>query len=138
MIHTPFMPLRLACAVVAISLLTACASTSASTPESSAEVEDRTEPPRMVSRGSFPQLSISGPNPAERPVARMHIRVMIDSEGRPDLSTLRVTGLGAAENRNAIEQWISGATFRPAMRNGEAVSGLYETRLEVRVSVRRM
>lgn len=79
-----------------------------------------------------------GTEPGDRPIARMHIRVMVDAQGRPDLTTLRVTGLGAAENRTAIEQWINGATFRPAMRNGQPVSGLFETRFEVRVSVRRM
>jgi hypothetical protein len=116
-------------------LASACAKASAPVPTPEAE---RTEPPRMLSRGSFPELSISGPNPAGRPSVRMRIQVLVDRLGRPDLKTLKLTGLGAAENRMAIERWIENATFRPAMRNGQPVSGLYETSLEVRVVVRRL
>lgn len=138
MISTRLTWLPTIAATLAMALSAACAKPSAPTPEPNAEPAEPTEPPRMLSRGSFPELRISGPNPADRPVARIRIQVMIDPQGRPDLNTLRVSGLGASENRLAIERWISSASFRPAMRNGQPVSGLYETRFEVRVSVRRL
>lgn len=37
----------------------------------------------------------------------------------------------------AIERWLENATFRPATRNGQPVTGIYEASFEVRVSVRR-
>jgi hypothetical protein len=60
-------PLRTIAAALTIGLLTACASTPASTPESSADSEERTEPPRMLSRGSLPSARLS-----ERPTVASH------------------------------------------------------------------
>jgi hypothetical protein len=128
--------LVIAAAGLAAFLYTGCARASAPTTEPRAE---HTEPPRMLTRGFFPELTLSNlPNPADRPIVRLRIRVMIDPLGRADVRTLKLTGLGAVENRLAIERWLEAVTFRPAMRNGQPVSGLYETRLEVRVSVRRL
>jgi hypothetical protein len=92
----------------------------------------------MISRGNIPDLSISAPNAAGRPSARMRIEVLVNTDGRADVKTLKLTGLGAAENRMAIERWLESAFFRPAQRNGQSVSGIYRTNLEVRVVVRRL
>ena len=54
------------------------------------------------------------------------------------MKTLKLTGIGAAENRAAIEQWIEQAVFRPAQRGGQPVAGTYRTGLEVRIETRRM
>jgi hypothetical protein len=54
------------------------------------------------------------------------------------MKTLKVTGVGAAENREAIERWIGQAMFRPAQRGGQPVAGIYRTGLAVRIETRRM
>jgi hypothetical protein len=54
------------------------------------------------------------------------------------MKTLKVTGVGAAENREAIERWIAQAMFRPAQRGGQPVAGIYRTGLAVRIETRRM
>lgn len=129
---------RAVASALAIGFLVACAKGAATTPTPQAEASEGIDPPRMLSRGSFPHLNITGPSPSGRPVARIHIRVMIDPSGRPEMTTLRVSGIGAGENRLAIERWIADANFRPAMRNGQPVRGLFEARMEARVTVRRI
>jgi hypothetical protein len=125
--------------VVAIAALFGLAPACAGNPSpSSSPAADKVEPPRMLTRGAFPELNISGPSPSRRPVARIHIEVVVHPTGRPDLKTLKVSGLGSPENRAAIERWIESATFRPAMRNGEALAGLYKTSIEVQVRVQRI
>lgn len=96
----------------------------------------RTEPPRLLTRGSFPSLSVTESNAAGRPSLRMGIEVMVDSLGRADLRTLKVTGVVDTQNRMAVERWLEGVMFRPAMRNGEAVSGIFRMSLTVRVTRR--
>jgi hypothetical protein len=61
---------------------------------------------------------------------------MIDSTGRPDMTTFKATGFGAAENRDGLSRWIEQALFQPAYRGSQPVAGLYNTRLEARVVVR--
>ena len=119
---------------VAAPLALACAKASAPTPKA---YPDADEPPRMLTRGNYPDLSISAPNPAGRPSARIRIEVLVDTTGRADVKTMKLTGLGAPENRLAIEQWLQSSLFRPAMRNGRPVPGVYRTSFEVRVEVRR-
>lgn len=62
----------------------------------------------------------------------MQIEVAIDVAGRPDVSTLHVTGLGSADNKDAVITWITLARFKPAMQGSQPVAGVYRTRLEVR------
>lgn len=68
----------------------------------------------------------------------LRVQVRVDAAGRPDLETLRVTGLGAAENRDVIATWLERARFRPAQAAGQAVAGVFQTRFEVRAAVRRV
>jgi len=109
---------------------------SKATESTDASTTVRTEPPRLLTRGSFPSLSVSESNAAGRPSLRMGIEVMVDSLGRADLRTLKVTGVVDTQNRMAVERWLEGVMFRPAMRNGEAVSGLFTMSLTVRVTRR--
>jgi hypothetical protein len=111
----------------------ACSKATESTDPSTAV---RTEPPRLLTRGSFPSLSVTESNAAGRPSLRMGVEVMVDSLGRADLRTLKVTGVVDTQNRMAVERWLQGVIFRPAMRNGEAVSGLFKMSLTVRVTPR--
>jgi hypothetical protein len=95
------------------------------------------EPPRML-RGSPPELRVPSGGSAGRDPVRVSIEVLVDAAGQPDLRTLRVTGNGAAENREALARWIQNAAFQPARRAGEPVAAVYKTSLGVRVEVRRM
>jgi hypothetical protein len=69
---------------------------------------------------------------------RITVQVLIPADGRPDMSTFKITGFGAGENENALRQWMEGAVFKPAHRGTEAVDALNEAKLEARVEVRRM
>lgn len=67
----------------------------------------------------------------------MRITVRVDSAGRPSMETLNVTGPGATDNRDAVEEWIRSSRFQPAQRAGHAVEGVYQTRIQSRTEVRR-
>lgn len=116
---------------LALSVL-ACASSSGGSQR--AEVT----PPRMVTRADVPPLRISGPTPSGRSPLRVTIEVEVDEYGRADLKTLKLRGLGAAENAAAIERWLTDAQFRPGTRNGTPVRALFQMSIEARVSVQRM
>jgi hypothetical protein len=96
----------------------------------------KSEPPEMLSR-RFPEIRIA-PVPGARAAAHITVEVQLDSLGRPDMNTLRTTGEGSAENRDAIVRWIAGAQFRPAREGEHAVPGVFRTTLEPRVEVRRV
>lgn len=92
-----------------------------------------------------PQLLASGPRPEwHYPVSRdgkvldLHISVMVDATGHPDMSTLTVAGLGAFENRDAITVWVGDSLFRAAQQGDHPVSALYETQVQVKRVTRRM
>jgi hypothetical protein len=68
----------------------------------------------------------------------MRLQVMVDSLGRADTRTLKLIGEGGTQNRLAMERWLESVVFRPAMRNGQAVRGLFEMTLSVRIEVRRL
>ena len=130
---------RLSCMIMILTGLGSggCARTNA--PESAAaQPVERDEPPRMLQRGRPPELRIYSIPASGRAPIRLQIEVLIDSYGQPDMRTLKLTGIGAAENRDAIERWIEQATFRPARRGGQPVPGTYRTGLEVRIVTRRM
>jgi hypothetical protein len=114
-----------------------CAAACASGGGSSAAESDLTVP-RMMSRAAPPQLRIPPSLPSGRPSMRVDIEVLIDENGQPDMSTFKLTGFGAEENREALRNWIEQANYRPAYRGGEAIPGLYRTHLEVRVERRRI
>ena len=130
---------RLSSAVVILLALGSVGCARAHAPESAAaQPAERDEPPRMLQGGRPPELTISNIPASGRAPIRLQIEVHIDSRGYPDMKTLKVTGLGAAENRAAIERWIEQAMFRPAHRGGQPVAGVYRTGLAVRIETRRM
>ena len=106
-------------------------------PETSSPSPSRTVPPRLNMRVSPPELFVTPSNAAGRPSLRMRIQVMVDSRGAADLRTLKVTGVVETQNRVAVERWLQGLRFRPAMRDGQPVSGLFDMTLSVRVLPRR-
>ena len=102
-------------------------------PATSSPAPSRTVPPRLMMRVSPPELVVTSSNAAGRPSLRMRIQVMVDSLGAADMRTLKVTGVVETQNRMAIERWLQGLRFRPAMRDGQPVSGLFDMKLSVRV-----
>ena len=87
--------------------------------------------PRRLDR-TRPDLQVDGPvrGSTERSQRFLEITVDIDETGRPDMSTLRLTGAGTAENRNAVTTWISSGVYEPARDGvGRAVRGQYRIRV---------
>ena len=124
-LHLRFPPL-----LTLAALGIACATTPASTATSS----EATEPPQLLTRGVVPELTIMREEAPSGPLPRLRIHVMVDSLGRADVKTLTVTGIGSGvQNRAAIERWLESVTFRPAMRAGRPVNGVFEGTLGVRI-----
>ena len=110
-------------------LVIACA-----TSRSPASSADRTEPPQLPAQAAFPDLTETAEKIPSGPLPRLRIRVVVDSLGYADVKTLKLTGVGSgAQNRAAIERWLGTITFRPAMRDGRPVSGVFEGTLAVRI-----
>ena len=136
-------PVRLLAFLLAAAPLAACSSGAAApdvTPDAAASAEGET-PPRMVSSGRlevpFTTVRVvDGRTP--RAAARAYrapwsIAVTVDAEGRPDVSTLVVTGIppqDEAVTREAVTKWLLAARFEPARRDGVAVPGRFQRRFE--------
>jgi hypothetical protein len=118
----------IAAALVAILVL-GCASGGRS-------ASDRTKPPVLLGNmrpdWRYPAAPRTGT------VLSLQIEVQVDSVGQADPATVRVTGLGAAENAEVVRSWLQSARFTPAQREGKPVAGVYHTRVEVRATVRRV
>lgn len=128
----------LTCAMALLPAIGCISRTSGGTPDDRAATASApSEPPRML-RGNPPQLSVPSGSAAGRDALRVTIEVLVDAAGQPDMKTLRVTGRGGAENREAIARWIQGSAFRPARRAGQPVAGVYKTTVAARVVTRRM
>jgi hypothetical protein len=117
-------------ATLGLILAASCASSGAGTKSAGDEPDVR---PRMISRLTPPMLRIPSIPASGRAPIRVRFEVLIDTEGQPDMSTFRVTGWGAAENRDALASWIQQSMFTPASRGGIAVPGVYRGSLQVRV-----
>ena len=124
-------------AVGSAILVLAAACARSSTPSAAAAPADRIEPPRMLTRGTFPEIDVPGPNAADRPTVNLRLEVLIDASGRPDMKTLKIVGLVAPTSRMAIERWLEDATYRPASQNGQPVPGVFKLSLSARVVIRR-
>jgi hypothetical protein len=59
--------------------------------------------------------------------------VMVEANGQPDMSTLRVTGTGASDYRQAIVEWVERNSFEPGRSNGVAVRAEYQTSLRTKM-----
>jgi hypothetical protein len=112
-----------------VFLFAACASSGTAKGSSASRVE----PPEMISRTTFDLVPMSTSRPVEMKVT---YEVMIDKYGRPDMSTLKVDGFGASQNRDGIARWIAGAAYKPAKKEGQAVDGLLRGKLESMIRVR--
>lgn len=126
---------RLRALLTALALLgaAACASGGATAGSRSSRVV----PPQLISNERSPQLNVSPGAPGRDPVD-VRIEVAVDETGHADLSTLRVTGRGAASNQSAISRWLQNARFRPAQQDGRPVRGIFRTSIAARVVARPM
>src|SRR5688572_26678996 len=95
--------------------------------------DDRLTSPKLLS-SPRPELRIAR-GAQGRPVD-IRVEVQIDATGRPNIETLRVTGSGAADNRDLIAAWLQSSQFEPARRDGRSVPGTFKTRF--RLAVRRL
>ena len=110
-------------AVAAIGL--ACASSGGSKPN--ARVRD----PELLTR-TRPELVAYRVTPnAPRPTTLVDLEVQIRPDGTADVSTLKITGVGASDNRSSLTTWVQGLRFRPATRDGIPVVGTYRTSFSV-------
>jgi len=94
---------------------------------------DGVTPPKLLS-GLRPDLRFPRLGPGR--AVDIRVEVQIDANGRPDVETLRITGDGAAENRDVITRWLQTSSFQPAQRDGRSVPGTFRTGF--RVEVRRL
>lgn len=77
---------------------------------------------------SRPELVVSGVTPnAPRPTNVVQLQVVVNTEGRADLSTLKLSGPGAELNRNALTTWLREARFKPGIQDGQPVSAMFRT-----------
>ena len=117
--------------VALVSLvLNGCASAGAKT------AVPKIDPPKMMS-GQRPDFVFPSA-PRAGLILDLRIEVMIDVSGRPMMETLKVSGLGEVENRDVVRGWIQASRFTPGQQAGQAVPAQFETRYQVKASVRRM
>jgi len=108
----------------------ACASSGGSRPNA------RVSPPELLTR-TRPDLTASRVTPnSARPTTLVEIEVQVRPDGTADVSTLKVTGVGASENRNAVTTWVQGVRFKPATMDGIPVVGTYRQSFDVMTRVR--
>jgi hypothetical protein len=116
--------------VALVMLLVACSgNTRSSTPH--------VEPPELV-RNTRPELR-TPTGTRQGLVLDIRLEVMVDPTGRADMSTFRLTGLGAADNEPIVKEWLATATFRPGRQAGVPVRALYKNAwsAEARTVIRR-
>lgn len=113
------MMLRFARGLVAASalLLSACSMNPGINPT----VEQEALTPPQPIGGGGPALVGATP---QQPVS-LEIIVRVDTLGRADLSTLRLSGQGVEQNRQIVIDWLRTARFEPAKLNGYPVNGWF-------------
>jgi len=113
--------LRPVVAAVLIAVSLACAS------GGSGSAKPRVKPPALLTRTGPELVPVSVTPNAPRPARLVEVEVTVNPDGTPDLSTLKVTGQGAAANRAAITTWVQGLRFAPATQDGIPVAAPYRT-----------
>jgi hypothetical protein len=84
-------------------------------------------PPQPIGRGGPALVGAT----RQAPVS-VEILVQIDTFGRADLSTLKITGQGVEPNRAVITDWLRTARFEPARLNGYLVRGWFNVLAEAK------
>jgi hypothetical protein len=128
MIMIASLPRQTAC--ITLLALAACASGARGGAEST-----RITPPKILNTSNWPELVAPS---RERGEFRVDISVMVDPDGRPDMTSFKLRGNALSENRNALTDWIARSVFEPAKADGVPVRSEYKMSLKARLSVRRM
>lgn len=110
---------RPAALLLALILSAGCASTPHSNATSPAKV--RVTPPTRLRGDAGPEFTGE---------VRLHIEVLVNADGTPDIRTLKVSGVGAGASHAAIESWIRDSRFRPGTRNGVPVPAVMKMELQ--------
>ena len=92
---------------------------------------DQIVAPKLASPAAMPAMRFPE-GTASGSTIRLDVEVVVDPSGRPVMSTFKANGPSAAENRDALYEWISKSTFRPGFHNGQPVSGVYHSQLQLR------
>ena len=91
--------------------------------------QDALTPPRPIGGGGPALVGAT----AQAPVV-LDIMVQVDTLGRADLSTLRLSGQGAEANRQIVTDWLQTARFEPARLNGYLVRGWFRVSADARAT----
>jgi len=122
---------RKAAFIGSLLILTACASA-----EKGASLSPAVQPPVLLSSG-IPNWRYAE-NVRNGTLLDLRIEVNLDAAGQPILETLKVTGIGAMDNRGAVIAWLHTARFRPAQQGGQPVPGVYRRRVAVKATTQRV
>ena len=115
-----------ACLALLLLIVTACAVRPGINPRVE---QDALTPPRPIGGGGPALVGAT----AQAPVA-LDIMVQVDTLGRADLSTLRLSGQGAEANRQIVTDWLPTARFEPARLNGYLVRGWFRVSADARAT----
>jgi hypothetical protein len=117
--------------ILGLAPVAGCAHNAASSSVSIAD--DRVKPPEVITE-TIPDLQL--PFHAAGRTIDIRYEVSVDSAGHALLATLHTSGSGATENESAISAWLRGALFRPALREGQPVDGVYHGRYTIVMTTR--
>jgi len=76
--------------------------------------------------------------PPDRASSQIELRVMVNPDGSPDMSSVTVTGTSSAARRDAVMTWIARSRFKPGTQGGVPVRTEYQLRMKSKVEVRRV
>ena len=93
---------------------------------------DQIVPPKMATPAAMPAMHFP-PGAATGSTFRIDVEVLVESNGRPLMSTFKASGPTAVENRDALSEWIGKSTFRPGFHNGQPVTGVYHSQVQLTV-----
>lgn len=112
---------RTAALVLVCAIAASCASSSGGS------TRTHIRPPELLTTGR-PELVATGVTPnATRPTTIVEIQVVVNTAGKADMSTLKISGPGAEVNRNAVTAWVQEARFKPGVQDGQPVSAMFQT-----------
>lgn len=107
------------------ALLLACAMTASCASSSGGTSRTHVRAPELLTTAR-PELVATGLTPnATRPTTIVEIQVVVNTTGKADMSTLKISGPGAEVNRNAVTTWVQEARFKPGLQDGQPVSAMY-------------
>ena len=113
--------MRLIAVVALVTAGTSCASSGGGS------ARPHVKPPELLTT-SHPDLVAPGVTPnAPRPSRLVDLQVLVKPDGTPDMNTLKIVGPAAEANRVALTAWVTGLRFKPALQDGQPVSGIYQT-----------